>query len=65
MLEIRLRVKKEGDEDVVVKHFEDFDIIQAYWEKWLNDMHITDTKFFEHLGPGASKNILKDFIQPI
>ena len=57
MLEIRLR-EEDG-----VKHFHDFDIIQAYWETWLNAMGIEDTKFFEQLGPGGLKNEIKKFIQ--
>ena len=57
MLEIRLR-EEDG-----VKHFQDFDIIQAYWETWLNDMGIKHTKFFEQLGPGGLKNEIENFIQ--
>ena len=57
MLEIRLR------EDDGVKHFQDFDIIRAYWETWLNTMGIKDTKFFEQLDPGGLKNMIENFIQ--
>ena len=58
MLEIRLR-EEDG-----VKHFQDFDIIQAYWKTWLNAMGIKHTKFFEQLGPGGLKNEIEKFIQP-
>lgn len=57
MLEIRLR-EEDG-----VKHFQDFDIIQAYWETWLNTMGIKDTEFFEQLDPGGLKNMIENFIQ--
>ncbi len=57
MLEIRLR------EENGVKHFQDFDIIQAYWETWLNAMGIKDTKFFEQLDPRGLKNVIQNFIQ--
>ena len=57
MLEIRLR-EEDG-----VKHFQDFDIIQAYWEKWLNAMGIKDTEFFEQLDSGGLKNMIANFIQ--
>ncbi len=57
MLEIRLR-EEDG-----IRHFQDFDIIQAYWETWLNTMGITDTQFFEQLDPGGLKNIIGNFIQ--
>ena len=57
MLEIRLR-EEDG-----VRHFQDFDIIQAYWETWLNTMGIKDTKFFEQLDPGGLKNMIENFIQ--
>lgn len=57
MLEIRLR------EENGVKHFQDFDIIQAYWETWLNAMGIKDPKFFEQLNPGGLKNMIENFIQ--
>lgn len=57
MLEIRLR------EENGVKHFQDFDIIQAYWETWLNTMGIKNTKFFEQLDPGGLKNMIENFIQ--
>ena len=57
MLEIRLR-EANG-----VKHFQDFDIIQAYWETWLNAMGVKDTKFFEQLDPGGLKNMIENFIQ--
>ena len=56
MLEIRLR-EEDG-----VKHFQDFDIIQAYWKTWLNSMDIKDTKFSEQLGPGGLKNMIENFI---
>ena len=58
MFEIRLR------EENGVKHFQDFDIIQAYWETWLNDMGIKHTKFFEQLGSGGLDNEIEKFIQP-
>lgn len=57
MLEIRLR------EENGVKHFQDFDIIQTYWETWLNAMGIKDAKFFEQLDPGGVKNMIENFIQ--
>ena len=57
MLEIRLR-EEDG-----VKHFKDFDIIQAYWKTWLNAVGIKDTKFLEQLGPGGLKNEIENFIQ--
>ena len=57
MLEIRLR-EKNG-----VKHFQDADIIQAYWETWLNAMGIKDTKFLEQPGIGALRNEIEKFIQ--
>ena len=57
MLEIRLR-EEDG-----VRHFQDFDIIQAYWETWLNAMGVKDTKFFEQLDPGGLKNMIGNFIQ--
>lgn len=57
MLEIRLR-EEDG-----VKHFQDFDIIRAYWETWLNAMNVQDTKFFEQLGAGGLKNEIEKFIQ--
>lgn len=56
MLEIRLR-EKNG-----MKYFQDFDIIQVYWETWLNAMGIKDTKFFEDLGTGALRNEIGKFI---
>ncbi|RKU30367.1 hypothetical protein C6499_06555 [Candidatus Poribacteria bacterium] len=57
MLEIQLR-EANG-----VKYFQDFDIIQAYWETWLNTMGIKDTEFFEQLDPGGLKNMIENFIQ--
>lgn len=57
MLEIRLR------EENGVRHFQDFDIIQAYWETWLNDIGIKDTKFLEQIGTGGLKNEIEKFIQ--
>ena len=57
MLEIQLR-EEDG-----VRHFQDFDIIQAYWETWLNTMGIKDTEFFEQLDPGGLKNMIENFIQ--
>ncbi len=57
MLEIRLR------EENGVRHFQDFDIIQAYWETWLNTMGIKDTELFEQLDPGGLKNMIENFIQ--
>ena len=57
MLEIRLR------ETNGVKHFQDFDIIQAYWKTWLDEMGIEDTQFFEQLDPGGLKNKIESFIQ--
>ena len=57
MLEIRLR-EKNG-----VKYFQDFGIIQAYWETWLNAMGIKDIKLFEQLGTGGLKNMIENFIQ--
>jgi hypothetical protein len=58
MLEIRLR------EENGVMHFQDSDIIQAYWRTWLNAMGIKDTKFFEQLDPRGLKNVIENFIQP-
>ena len=57
MLEVRLR-EEDG-----VKHFQDSDIIQAYWETWLNAMGVKDTEFFEQLDPGGLKNMIGNFIQ--
>ena len=57
MLEIRLR------EENGVMHFQDSDIIQAYWKTWLNAMGIKDTKFFEQLDPRGLKNVIGNFIQ--
>ena len=57
MLEIQLR-EEDG-----VKYFQDFDIIRAYWETWLNAMNVQDTKFFEQLGAGGLKNEIEKFIQ--
>ena len=57
MLEVRLR-EEDG-----VKHFQDSDIIEAYWETWLNTMGIKDTEFFEQLDPGGLKNMIENFIQ--
>ena len=57
MLEIRLR------EENGVRHFQDSDIIQAYWETWLNAMGIKDTEFFEQLDPGGLENMIENFIQ--
>ena len=56
MLEIRLQ-EQNG-----VKQFQDFEIIQAYWETWLNAMGIEDTKFHEQLGTGGLKNVIENFI---
>ena len=57
MLEVRLR------EENGVRHFQDSDIIQAYWETWLNAMGVKDTEFFEQLDPGGLKNMIGNFIQ--
>ena len=57
MFEIRLR-EQDG-----VKFFQDFNIIQAYWETWLNAMNIQDTKFFEQLDLSGLKNEIEKFIQ--
>lgn len=56
MLEIRLR-EEDG-----VRHFQDSDIIQAYWETWLNAMGIKAPEFFEQLDPGGLKNMIENFI---
>ena len=57
MLEVRLR------EENGVRHFQDSDIIEAYWKTWLNTMGIKDTEFFEQLDPGGLKNMIGNFIQ--
>ncbi len=57
MLEIRLR-EEDG-----VRHFQDSDIIQAYWGTWLDAMGIKAPKFFEQLDPGGVKNMIENFIQ--
>ncbi|MCY4401181.1 MAG: hypothetical protein OXD54_01235 [Candidatus Poribacteria bacterium] len=57
MLEIRLR------EENGVMHFQDSDIIQAYWKTWLNAMGIKNTKFFEQLDPRGLKNVIENFIK--
>lgn len=57
MFEIRLR-EQNG-----VKYFEDFSIIQTYWETWLNAMDIQDTQFFEQLDSRGLKNEIEEFIQ--
>ncbi len=45
MVEIALRGKKMND--IVIPFEKDFDIIEAYWETWLNSMGIEDTDFIE------------------
>lgn len=57
MFEIRLR-EQNG-----VKYFEDFNIIQTYWETWLNAMNIQDTHFFEQLDSRGLENEIEKFIQ--
>lgn len=56
MLEIQLH------EERGVRYFQDFGIIQAYWETWFNDMGIKHTKFYEGLGTAALRNEIGRFI---
>ena len=58
MLEIRLR------EENGVKHFEDYDIIKAYWKTWLNAMGIQETEFYEQLDPRALENVIRKCVAP-
>ena len=58
MVEITL----QSDLKTGVIYTQDFEIIEKYWNTWLNSMGIVETKFIEQLNPDILKTTIKSFI---
>ncbi|MCY3722859.1 MAG: hypothetical protein OXG97_11620 [Candidatus Poribacteria bacterium] len=60
MVEINPRV----DEKTGIENPADFDIIEAYWEKWLNSIEITDSEFHRQIPIERLKEVIDSFFVP-
>lgn len=58
MVEITL----QSDPKTGVIYTQDFEIIEKYWNTWLNSMGIVETKFIEQLNPDILKTTIESFI---